>query len=119
MNDRPTILLVEDDPDVAETVRSLLRAFGYDAEVAIDGNFGLRALRAGLRPALILLDLTMPNMDGHRFLELQREDAELSQIPTLVITAEPQMTAERLGVAGCLRKPFDPEVLLATIKQYC
>lgn len=113
-----TILVVEDDPDVADTLRGLLRAFGYEVEIAPDGNHGLRALRAGLRPSLIVLDLMMPNMDGHRFREVQRLDPELSAIPTMVITADARATAERLGVTACLRKPFDPEQLLETIKQH-
>jgi CheY-like chemotaxis protein len=114
-----TILLIEDDPDVADTLRGLLRAFGYQVELAIDGNHGLRALRSGLRPNLILLDLMMPNMDGHRFREIQRDDPELEKIPTMVITADARASAEKLGVAACFRKPFDPERLLDAIKQHC
>lgn len=119
MNKLPTVLLIEDDPDVADTLRGLLRAFGYEVEVAIDGNQGIRALRAGLRPNVILLDLMMPNMDGHRFREIQLGDPELVDIPTLVITADARATAERLGVTACFRKPFDPERLLEAIKQHC
>jgi CheY-like chemotaxis protein len=109
------ILLIEDDPDVAETLRSLLREFGYDVETAADGISALRTLRTGYQPHVILLDLMMPNMDGHRFREVQVADAKLSSIPTVVITADPRATAARLGVRACFRKPFDPERLLHEI----
>lgn len=113
------ILLVEDDPDVSETLRSLLVAFGYRVEVASDGQVGLRVLRDGLRPSMILLDLMMPNMDGHRFRDVLREDAELNAIPTIILTADTRADAERLGVTACFRKPFDPAELLSAIKQHC
>lgn len=118
MSESSSILVVEDDPDVADTVRGLLRAFGYHVEVAIDGNEGMRALRRGLRPSVILLDLMMPNMDGQRFRALQRDDPELAQIPIIVISSDAK-NAARLGVAACLPKPFDPEQLLAAIKRHC
>ena len=113
------ILLVEDDPDVSDTLRSLLIAFGYRVEVASDGQKGLRVLREGVRPSIILLDLMMPNMDGHRFRDVLREDLELNAIPTIVLTADMRASAEKLGVTACFRKPFDPAELLAAIKQHC
>lgn len=119
MSEPPSILVVEDDPDVADTVCGLLRAFGYHVEVAVDGNEAMRALRSGLRPKVILLDLMMPNMDGQRFRALQRDDPELSQIPIIVVSSDAKANAARLGVAACLTKPFEPEQLLAAIRQHC
>lgn len=111
------ILLVEDDPDVSETLRGLLHAFGYDVRVAPDGNSAMRELRGGYTPRVILLDLMMPNMDGHRFREIQLDDPSLGQIPTVVITADARFDAARLGVAACFRKPFDPEALIEAIRR--
>lgn len=119
MTEKHSILIVEDDPDVLDTLRGLLRAFGYHVEVAYDGNSGLKVLRTGFRPNVILLDLMMPNMDGYRFYETQRSDPTLSMIPTMVITADTRATKEKLGVDDCFHKPFDPEALLEAIKRHC
>jgi len=113
-----TILLVEDDRDVAETLAGLLARFDYSVRVARDGQKALGVLRAGELPRLILLDLMMPNMDGYRFRNSQVEDPRFAEIPTIVITADPRATKEKLGVAACFRKPFDVEALLAEIARH-
>ncbi len=113
------VLLVEDDPDVSETLAGLLARFGYDVTSARDGVKAMRALRGGHVPDVIVLDLMMPNMDGYRFRDAQSEDPVLAAVPTIVITADRRASKEKLGVAACLRKPFDIDELLAEIGRQC
>jgi CheY-like chemotaxis protein len=111
-----SILLIEDDPDVSDTLAGLLARFGYSVTLARDGQQALSVLRVSESPPqLIVLDLMMPNMDGYRFRNAQVEDPRMASIPTIVITAEARATKERLGVAACFRKPFDVEALLNEI----
>jgi CheY-like chemotaxis protein len=111
-----SILLIEDDPDVSETLAGLLVRFGYSVTLARDGQQALSVLRAAEPPPqLIVLDLMMPNMDGHRFRNAQVEDPRMASIPTIVITADARASKEKLGVAACFRKPFDVETLLNEI----
>lgn len=113
------ILIVEDDPDVSDTLGGMLQAFGYEVRSASDGNAALRELRSGYVPKVILLDLMMPNMDGYRFHEAKKSDPALASIPTVVITADARVTRESLGVDECFHKPFDPAALLEAIKRRC
>jgi CheY-like chemotaxis protein len=112
------LLLVEDDPDVGETLSSLLSRLGYSVRLARDGQKALGILRSGEQPAVIVLDLMMPNMDGQRFRTAQCEDPALAAIPTIVVTADQKATAEKLGVSVCLHKPFDVERLIREVERH-
>src|SRR5690242_21942716 len=100
------ILLVEDDDAIAEAMTVLLEADGYRLIRASDGEEALRALRAGLGPCLILLDLFMPRMDGVEFRRVQRSESAISQIPVIVVSGVAKMMHEilSLGVARCFAK---------------
>lgn len=112
-----SLLLVEDDPDLADALSALLGRFGYSVRVERDGAKAMTALRTGCSPRAIVLDLMMPNMDGYRFRSAQLGEPEFAAIPTVVITADPRATAEQLGVTACFRKPFDMEALLAELSR--
>lgn len=117
---RPTILVVEDDPDVRDTLVRILVRFGYDVQPATDGARALSLVRDGLRPDLVILDLVMPNMDGIRFRAAQVEHDALASIPTIVITASERLSSSAAsGAVACFRKPFDMGALLETIKRHC
>jgi CheY-like chemotaxis protein/anti-sigma regulatory factor (Ser/Thr protein kinase) len=81
------LLVVDDDPNVANLVRQLLEADGYAIEAAADGKVALRVL-AERRPDAILLDLKMPEMDGFDVVRKLREDADRCDIPVIVLTAK-------------------------------
>jgi CheY-like chemotaxis protein len=83
----PPILVVDDDTDLRETLGELLSEEGYDARLFENGRRALEFLRRGERPKLILLDLMMPEMNGWQFREEQLRDAELKDIPVVVMTA--------------------------------
>ena len=111
------ILVVEDDPSVRGLLHTLLTAEGYDVATASDGLAGL-VKAATTRPALILLDLMMPDLGGIRVLEELRGDPGLAGIPVLVVTgkvdAVPAMR-ELVGDASVFVKPFAVAELLARV----
>jgi CheY-like chemotaxis protein len=113
-----TILVVDDDADLRETLAQILADVGYSVASASNGEEALSYLRSGPPPSLILLDLMMPVMDGWQFRELQRNDAALAGIPVLVISASGtwQEQRTRLGVE-CVRKPVDFDHLLAAVER--
>jgi CheY-like chemotaxis protein len=117
---KPTpILLIEDDRDVQAAMRNLLEANGYTVLTASDGREGLLYLRCGVRPAVILLDLWMPVMDGATFRIEQSRDAALRTIPVVVLSGEAAVGRSVVfdGVPQ-YRKPLDAEELLRIVAQY-
>lgn len=113
------VLVVEDDPSVRGLLNTLLSAEGYDVVTASDGLAGLVKV-ASARPALVLLDLMMPDLGGVRVLEELREDPELRGTPVLVVTgkvdAVPSMR-DLLGEDNVFVKPFAVAELLARVDQ--
>jgi CheY-like chemotaxis protein len=110
------VLVVEDDADIRSGVRDLLEDEGYQVRTAANGREALDSLAQASRPCLILLDLMMPVMDGHQFLGKLRLQSEWADIPVVVVSAVVTAFPE---VAGFIKKPFDPEVLLSSVKKYC
>jgi CheY-like chemotaxis protein len=100
-----TILVVDDDADQRSCLAELLSRAGYDVAFATDGLDALELLGGGLRPVLIVLDLTMPRMDGRSFLERLRVSAR-STIPVLVTSAALTQPPPA-GADECLEKPLD------------
>jgi len=115
----PLIMIVDDDDDIRTTLSELLEHMKYDVAVAADGLDAMRQLRKGARPAVILLDLMMPVMDGYEFLVELRRQTALARIPIVVITAAGNAAAEasKLGATGHIQKPFKLDELLATISR--
>ncbi len=111
------ILVVEDDPSVRGLLQTLLSAEGYDVVTASDGLAGLVKATSS-PPALVLLDLMMPDLGGVRVLEEMRDDPELADIPVIVVTgkvdAVPGMRS-LLGDDNVFLKPFAVGELLARV----
>jgi CheY-like chemotaxis protein len=116
-----TVLLVEDDDDIAETLAELLCEVGREVVMAKDGEQALEKLKAIEPPCLILLDLLMPRMDGFQFLERLKEHPHSAEFSVLVTSAHDRLTeaVQYAGVVGTLRKPFELEELLARIAEEC
>jgi CheY-like chemotaxis protein len=112
------LLIVEDDPDIAETLAALLDDRGYLVEIAANGAAALSRLHRPPRPGLILLDLAMPVMDGRQFRRAQLERPELASIPVVVLTADVKAHPE-LRAADWLTKPVPLEGLLSTVERHC
>src|SRR4051812_43099367 len=84
---QPVILVVDDDAGVRETIAEVLREERYVVVTAQNGKEALALCRSGLRPAAVLLDLWMPEVDGFTPLDVIRRDARLTDTPVIVITA--------------------------------
>lgn len=119
MDRAKTILVVEDDWVIRDTLQELLSNEGYRVVTAENGREGLDALRDVGPVSAVLLDLQMPIMNGERFLdELQVEpDARLRAIPILVLTARREGLDR--PVAALLRKPVNVDVLLDKLRELC
>ena len=115
---RTCILLIDDDAGFRDAVTRLLEANGYTAIAAGDGQQALRLLRSGRAPALILLDLRMPVMDGPAFRGEQLRDPGLRSIPVLVLSADRTPAGDQRfrGVGSCA-KPVDPDDLLRAVRR--
>ncbi len=115
------ILVIEDDAGVRETLCHLLAEHGYQAIGAENGRQALDRLQELAPPGLILLDLSMPVMNGWEFRKRQMNDPRLVVIPIVVISGEEELRdkAQALGVEGYLAKPVDPEALFDTVSLYC
>src|SRR5258706_5703843 len=113
-----SILIVEDDPDIRDSLRMVLELEGYEVRVASNGREGLEVLSTMRRPSLILLDLTMPVMNGWQFLCAQRLDDVIAAIPVVVVSA----AVDAPAAAQCdafMRKPVHVEALLRTVRRHC
>jgi CheY-like chemotaxis protein len=113
------ILMIEDDKAVRDTVKSILEIQGYSVFTAADGQEGLELLRTMIpEPRLILLDLMMPLMNGWQFLDVQRNDPALKQIPVVICSAYTE-TAKSIKPAAFLEKPVQLPALLGAVKTLC
>ncbi len=121
MGEQPQVLIVEDDPELREGLASLLNEEGFSLERASNGLEAIELLQKGLRPRLILLDLTMPIVNGWEFRLYQQRDPELSSIPVVLITGGTYQRDELEWVrpAEVLSKPLDVNRLLTLARQHC
>ena len=117
-----TVLVVEDDTDIRETLAQVLEDGHYRAIRASNGEVALAKLRdTASSPCVILLDVMMPVMDGREFLLRQQNDDALRQIPVVVLSAhaDAARAATQLNAAGFLKKPIDLAELLRTVEKFC
>ena len=108
------VLLIEDDADLREALGDALTGAGHTVISAVDGNDGLRQMRA-YRPDVVVLDLMMPRLDGWQFRLAQRGDPMLATTPVVVISASNSPTAEAVDADLYLKKPLDAKTLLHAI----
>jgi CheY-like chemotaxis protein len=113
------ILLVEDNDDVREMMSLALQLDGHQVEAVANGRDALAALRAGLRPCLILLDLMMPVMNGWELRAALRSEPACQDIPVVVISAVHPEIAGRLRDTLYVPKPVDIDTLLDMVCTYC
>jgi CheY-like chemotaxis protein len=116
------VLVVDDDPDIRETLGLVLGQHGYSVATAADGAEALQQLRAETQlPCLILLDLMMPGMDGFELWERIDTADDLSAIPVVVLTGAGQQLSGRASALKLevLPKPVELRVLLKTVRRFC
>ena len=119
--DPARILVADDDPVIVRLLEVNFRLEGYDVETAAHGEEALTKARE-LQPALILLDVMMPGVDGWEVARRLQEDDRTKDIPVLFLSARAQEEDRRkgleLGVTEYVTKPFDPGELV-TLVQRC
>jgi len=108
------VLVVEDEAPARAGMEQLLRASGYDAVGAANGQAALDLLRSGIRARVIILDLMRPVMDGWAFRREQLRDPQLAHIPVIVLSALHHGWVE--GIPPTLPKPIDVGRLLAELE---
>jgi two-component system response regulator MprA len=118
VSDGRWILIVDDDDDIREALSAVLAMNGYQTAGAGDGLAALEQIRARGRPALVLLDLRMPRLNGYDFARALHEDPALASIPIVVLSGDLAAIdqAQPVGARGCLRKPIELRQLLDAVR---
>ena len=113
------VVLVDDEPNIRETVAFILEAEGVEVETGSDGVEGLEAVRR-CKPKVVLLDVMMPRMDGYEVCKAIRNEPELTGVFVMILTARGQKSDEEkaleVGADLYMSKPFDDEVVLQVIR---
>ena len=116
---QPMILVVEDEADIRELVRTVLEGAGYPVRVAGNGETALREVRTD-PPGALLLDLMLPGVDGLEVCRRLRAQPDTAELPILMLTARGEesdiVAGLNLGADDYVTKPFSPRVLLARLQ---
>jgi CheY-like chemotaxis protein len=114
----PTVLIIDDDDDIRELMKIVLEGDGYRVNVAANGFDAFKQLETGSRPALILLDLMMPGMDGEEFLRKMHASG-FAKIPVVIMSGYSggQKVSRELYGVSCLMKPVELDELLKTVRR--
>jgi len=121
LSGKKKILVVEDEPDIAEGLQARLALEGYDVILAPDGKVGVEKARSE-KPNLIIMDVMLPIVNGYEACKLIKQGKDTKDIPVLFLTALPRVDdAEAAFSAGgndFLNKPFTDERLLQKIHKF-
>lgn len=116
---RERILLIEDEPDIAEVLQYNLEKEGFVVETSRRGDSGLEAIRRE-SPDLILLDLMLPGIDGLELTRMLKRDAATSRLPIVMLTARGEevdrIVGLELGADDYISKPFSPREVVLRVK---
>ncbi|HYO56118.1 response regulator [Archangium sp.] len=123
---RGPVLIVEDDPDIRESLQHFLESHDYPVRAASHGREALEHLGRTPRPSLMVLDMSLPVMDGHRLLTTRKGDDTLRSIPVVILSAsmagmsprDRALYAAGYGVAAFLGKPADPQKVLEAVERH-
>jgi CheY-like chemotaxis protein len=111
------VLVVDDDQDFCESMKTLLEKEGYEVTSASDGLKALEILRWGLRPNVILLDMSMTVMNGREFQHELKLDPRYAATPVIVVTGTQMNPSEVAGWADWISKPIKRLELLEKIER--
>jgi DNA-binding response OmpR family regulator len=121
VNDRPKILVVDDESDVVNFIERTLKTEGFDVVTAYDGIGALDLVDAE-KPDLVLLDIMMPMMSGYEVCEQIKANPQTQDIPVICVssahTPDARAQSLRAGAATLVVKPFLPAELIAQIRRY-
>lgn len=114
------ILITDDEPDILKVVQFRLKKMGYEIIIATNGQEGLDRARE-LKPDLVLLDFSMPFLNGDEVCRAIKADPNIMHIPVILMTASTKKVQEehfmKVGADESILKPFEPEELLQKIKK--
>ena len=114
-----TILIADDTPSEAALMASVVQSLGHVARTVADGESCLETART-IKPALILLDVVMPRLDGFNTCRKLKQDPELAQTPVILVTSKnsdsDKFWGQKQGADSLVSKPFTPESLADAIK---
>lgn len=117
-----TIMVVDDSPTVRKLISGKLEKHGHRVLVAVDGMEALAKINED-RPDLVLLDVTMPKMDGYQLCKLIKQNPATRQVPVVMISGKDgffdKVRGRMAGSTAYITKPFGPETLLHTVETYC
>jgi CheY-like chemotaxis protein len=116
---RCLVAIIEDDAEFRTMLRELLEGEQYQVVALANGAEALEALRGDALPNVILLDVSMPVMDGFDFLRFRNEDPELAAVPVVLVTNAKPHERPTIGVSDVVRKPIDIDEILFAIRRYC
>jgi CheY-like chemotaxis protein len=114
------VLVVDDEKDIRDSLKQVLEFEGFEVLTASDGADALKLLNQVSRPAVIILDLMMPGMNGFEFIEVQQHTAGIDQVPVIVVSADPELRkkAPQLHANRVMRKPIAIDTLIKWIQDY-
>ena len=116
----PTVLIVEDNLDNRMIYRTILEHYGYEVLEAADGEAGVRLARERL-PDLVLMDISIPIIDGHEATRMLKADQATAHIPVIALTAhamaEDRLLAAEAGCDAYLAKPAEPKQVAAEVRR--
>ncbi len=115
------VVVIEDDPEMINLVKLILKKEGFDVTGAMGGRDGLDAIEH-LNPDLVLLDLMMPDIDGWEVYQTMKANDLMKNIPVIIITAKAQSIDKVLGlhiakVDDYITKPFSPNELVTSVRR--
>ena len=111
-----TIVVVDDEEAICETLKDVFEEEGYAVEVAYDGIEALRLIRAmRVKPGMVILDLLMPRMDGNAVYAAMKADPALIDIPVVISTSDPSRAPSGVLI---MKKPVDLDLLLDTVRKH-
>jgi CheY-like chemotaxis protein len=116
-NETAKLLIIEDDDAARTALGDIFDHEGYPVALCSNGKDALEYLHNKPLPALIILDLQMPVMNGWQFCAERSKDAAIASVPVVVITAF--QSPRGLNVDAVMRKPIDLERLMNTVRYYC
>jgi CheY-like chemotaxis protein len=112
-----TIVIVDDEPGAAETLREVFEDEGYAVETSHDGRDGLALLNAlAQRPCLVILDLVMPVLDGVAMYAAMKADPSLADISVMITTSDPSLAPSGVLI---MKKPLNLGILIDNVRKCC
>lgn len=115
------IVIIEDNPDSARLATRILQREGFEVIIADEGELGVQVVLTS-HPALILVDLGLPDLDGQTVVALLRQHPRLDHIPIIAFTAWPEHTAQQMadayGCDGIITKPIDTRFFGEQVKAF-